>query len=331
MTTWSSAKGYRHTPTTNITVNLNSKNRLQGSYYYQGFLTTPDTLNTAEPTFPGMTVYGDQSSFRTTGSISLRSTVSTAIVNEARGGWQYSPVDFFGNITPAQYTNQDGFAISMPFGLTQAWPTGFGNNPEISKTPLYTWSDQFNWLRGSHSMQFGADYTHTNDSADNHNVVPFMSIAFQTNFDPAAAIFNTTNFPGATQGELNSAASLYALLTGRVSSITATGNLNNAGTEYIYNGALFRKQTQDDYSFYAQDTWRWKPTGDLHARCAVPVHAADEVGQRCVHDHQQLRFVRHLGLRHGADGRRRDGSVLQHVPAGRLQQPDAGHAGLRGV
>ncbi len=275
------SNSYNHTPTTNITVNLNSKNRLQGSYYYQSFRTTPDTLNTAEPTFPGMTVFGEQTSFRTTASLSLRSTVSTAIVNEVRGGWQYSPINFFGNITPAQYANMDGYAISMPFGLTQAWPTGFGNAPEISKTPNYTISDQFNWLKGAHSLQFGADYTLVTDSYDDRNVVPFMSIAFQTNFDPAAAIFNTTNFPGATQTELNSAAALYALLTGRVSSISATGHLNNEGTQYVYNGVDYAALKQDDYSFYAQDTWRWKPTVTftLGARYQFTLPMTSQVGR----------------------------------------------------
>ena len=79
----------------NITVNLSPKHRLQGSYYWQRFNNTPDTLNNADATFPGFPAFGDQASYRTTGSMSLRSTLSTAIVNEVRGGWQWSPVDFF--------------------------------------------------------------------------------------------------------------------------------------------------------------------------------------------------------------------------------------------
>ncbi len=73
-------------------------------------------------------------------------------------------------------------------------------------------------------------------------------------------MFKTANFPGASTGDLNNAKALYALLTGRVSSITGTGYLNTAGDDYVYNGALYRKETQDDYSFFAQDVWRWKPT-----------------------------------------------------------------------
>src|SRR6185503_7935123 len=59
------ATGLRHTPTTNITVNLTPKNRLQGSYYWQDFINTPDTLNSAEARFPGFPAFGNQSSYRT--------------------------------------------------------------------------------------------------------------------------------------------------------------------------------------------------------------------------------------------------------------------------
>ena len=41
----------------------------------------------------------------------------------------------------SQYANQDGFAISMPFGLTQAWPTGFGKRSDCRRrTGSRRWS-----------------------------------------------------------------------------------------------------------------------------------------------------------------------------------------------
>ena len=49
-------------------------------------------------------------------------------------------------------------------------------------------------------------------------MVPNVSLAV-INGDPAQAMFNTTNFPGASQAQLSQAQSLYALVTGRVSQI----------------------------------------------------------------------------------------------------------------
>ena len=61
-------------------------------------------------------------------------------------------------------------------------------------------------------------------------------------------------------GDRNNARALYALLTGRVSSIGGTGRLNEAGNEYIYNGPTLRRERRTTTRLYAQDVWRWKPT-----------------------------------------------------------------------
>lgn len=253
-------KGIRHSPTTNITVNLNSKNRIQGSYYWQRFNNTPDTLNNADATFPGFPAFGDQSSYRTTASMSLRSTLSASMVNEVRGGWQWSPVGFFVNSAPDMFANQGNYAVGLGFGLTNAHP-GNSNSPSERNTANWTVSDQFNWLKGSHSFQFGGDFTRIDDWNIGYNNVPTIGLGLaQSGLDPADSMFSTVNFPGTSGGERNSARALYALLTGRVTSVGATGRLNEAGTEYVYNGPLLRREIQDDYSFYAQDQWRWKPT-----------------------------------------------------------------------
>jgi hypothetical protein len=273
-------KTIRHTPTTNITVNLTPKNRLQGSYYWQRFNNTPDTLNGADPTFPGFPAFGDQSSYRTTASISLRSTLSTSIVNEVRTGWAWAPVGFFVNTGPEMFDNQGGYNLSLGFGLSGA-ASGNANGPEERNTPNVTVSESLNWLKGSHAFTFGADYTHLTNWLTDWNHVPSLTLGYQTNFDPAEGMFNTTNFPGSTSGDRNSAKALYALLTGRVSSIGGTGRLNEAGTEYVYNGPITGREWQDDYSFFAQDVWRWKPTVTITAgvryQYTLPMNPANSV------------------------------------------------------
>ena len=34
-------------------------------------------------------------------------------MNELRGGWQWSPNDFFSNITPDHFTDQDGYGLAF--------------------------------------------------------------------------------------------------------------------------------------------------------------------------------------------------------------------------
>ena len=270
----------RHSPTANVTVNLTPKNRLQGSYYWQRFLDNPDTLNNGDVQFPGFPSFGGTTSYRTTASISLRSTLSTAIVNEARGGWAWSPEDFFGNTSPADYNISDGFILTFPFGVSG--PAGAGtNNVTKRNTANYTASDQLNWLKGAHAFTFGADYTHLANWSSFYNNVPPLTVGFQSNFDPADSMFTTVNFPGSSSADRNSAKALYALLTGRVSSITGTARINEAGDEYVYNGPLTTRSKQDDYSFFAQDVWRWKPTVTITAgvryQYTLPLNPASSV------------------------------------------------------
>jgi hypothetical protein len=267
-------KNQNHAPTTNLTFNLTPKHRLQGSYYWQKFFLGPDTLNTAEPVFPGLTPYGIQDSFRTSASISLRSTLSTATVNEARVGWQYSPISFFMNIDESAFDWQGGFAFGGPngnntlnstgFGLTQPTPY-FASQPSQKNTPVYVVSDQLNYLKGAHSFTFGGDWTHVYDENIDRFVVPQITLGLDQTNDPANAMFSAENFPGSSSGDRNNARALYALLTGRVTSILSSANLNNAGDTYVYNGDLFRAETQEEYSVYAQDTWRVKPTVTITA------------------------------------------------------------------
>jgi hypothetical protein len=260
----------RHAPTTRVDINLSQKHRLSGSYYLQRFLDSPDTLNNADATFPGFPAQAGTFSYRTTGSSTLRSTLSSNIVNEVLVGWQSSPSDFFGNSKASYFTdpraNQDGYAITLGFGLTNAAP-GNANTPQARNTVNWNIDDNFNWLRGDHSLKFGFSFTRINNWLEDTRIVPAVTLGLSTatTLDPSLAMFNNTNFPTATATDLNNARALYGLLTGRVTTLPGTGQLNNAGTEYVFNGVSRDAETQDAYSLYATDSWRWKPNVTITA------------------------------------------------------------------
>ena len=87
-------------------------------------MTNPDILNNNDAPFPGFPIFGVSPSYRTVGSTSLRSTLSPTLVNELRGGWQWSPLEFSTNVTRGHVRRQQGgfgwnfgTATNM-FGLT---------------------------------------------------------------------------------------------------------------------------------------------------------------------------------------------------------------------
>src|SRR5262249_6545008 len=97
-----SSSNKRYYPTVRLDFNLTSKHRLENIYNYQYYLTTVDTLNNADPAFPGFPSLGSQLSNRFSESLTLRSTLTPTIVNEARFGFTGGTVLFFppGNFRP---------------------------------------------------------------------------------------------------------------------------------------------------------------------------------------------------------------------------------------
>jgi hypothetical protein len=267
--------GNQYAPTTRLDFNLGENHRLSGAYWWQRFTSTTDLLNNAERRFPGLSNYGTQNSYRTTGNTTLRSTLGPNLVNEVRGGWQWSPNDFFANVTADQFTEQEGYALTFPISTT---PTA-ENNPSPRNTTTWSIDNTLNWLRGAHSLSIGGGYAGVFNRQNSYNAVPNITLGFDTNTDPANGMFTTTNFPSATAAQLTDARNLYALLTGRVSAIPGTARLDSATDKYVYLGDLARKSSQSSFSAFVGDQWRATAaltiTGGLRWDAHLPFTPAD--------------------------------------------------------
>ncbi len=264
------SKGNQYAPTTRLDFNLSDRHRLSGTYWLQRFTSNPDLLNSKDPIFPGLANIATQNSYRTTGSSTLRSTFGANMVNELRGGFQWSPNEFYTNITAEQFEDQGGWGISFPAN------TGNGVTHTISPAPrnTTTWdvANTLNVLKGQHSLSLGGSYAGVLNRLNGYTVVPNVVLGFDTTLDPARNMFNATNFPSATAAQLTEARNVYALLTGRVTSVAGNARLNSAGDEYVYNGDLARLSRQDSFALFAQDAWRATPTLTVNAGLRWDVH-----------------------------------------------------------
>ena len=169
----SEGKGNQYAPTGRVDFNLSDKHRLSGSYMWQRFTSLPDLLNNADSTFPGLTNIGSQNSYRTTGSVGLRSTLSANVVNDVRGGWQWSPNEFFSNVTADQFADQDGYALTFANVNNAAFITGFSpvTNPAPRNTTTWSIENTLNWLKGSHSVSMGGGYAGVFNRGNSYNPV----------------------------------------------------------------------------------------------------------------------------------------------------------------
>ena len=275
-----STESIRRYPTSRIDYNFSDKHRFSNAFNYQYFTDFPDTLNNMDPTFPGFPISAGQKSERYSISNSLRSNLSSNLVNEGLVAWSGAPVTFFGELSPSNWSgssiaDQTGFRIVFPSttGLNpvSANPTG-GFNPQSRNASTLLIEDTLTWLRGRHSFTMGGSWTQYDLWLKNQQMVPNIQLGSNSatganlvSGDPALGMFNQGNFPGASAAQLNQAQALYALVTGRIVSIGANAALSETSSEYEYLGNSVQRARMREAGFFIQDSWRLRPDLTINA------------------------------------------------------------------
>jgi hypothetical protein len=255
----------RQSPTARFDFNLTKRHHLEGSWNFNDYVPDVDTTNSVDPQYPGFPAFGTQGSFRFQTSIALRSTLTPRIVNEARGGFLGGTVLFWPDVNVGMFKttgigNQDGYQISLS-PITNA---SRAYNPERRNAPNETFEDTLSWTKGAHNLSFGGTFTNVGLWIWDKNVVPTITFGVNTTYDPAYVMFNSANspknFPNASNTDLSNAQSVYALFTGRVTAIGGTGVLSEINNQYTYNGAQVQRGHMREFGFFAQDSWKVKPS-----------------------------------------------------------------------
>jgi hypothetical protein len=281
-----------HQPTVRIDYNLTDNHRLSGSSSILWAKRDPDYLNGVDARFPGAPNYRVFSSRRPIHAFSLRSTLSSNVVNEARFGiTAKGGASYFGKPNDpsigGSFGDQEGFAIDFDanIGLTNWTAT---NGPSWRSVPTYSIENSLTLLKGTHSYTLGGSYLISSGYESAQQIVPSLNLGFSTQFDPAAGLFTTANFASASSGQLADARDLYALLTGRVSSIGAQIALDPDTNQYVLLGPRTRAGRVDLYSLWAQDTWRMAPnvtvTGGVRWDVQLPFSPNNDIMSRVTMD-----------------------------------------------
>ncbi|HEY0876733.1 MAG TPA: carboxypeptidase regulatory-like domain-containing protein [Vicinamibacterales bacterium] len=258
---------FEHQPTLRIDYNLTDRHRLSGSTQVIWAKRDPDYLNSADARFPGAPVYRLFNSTRPLHTMSLRSTLSQNVVNELRGGIiALGGKSSFGDIStngPQNFADQGGYAIDLDanIGLTN-WHNQ--NSMSWRAAPTFSLDESLTWQKGTHSLNFGASFLHTSAWENAQQFVPGINLGFSTANDPAADLFNSRNFPGASAAQLADARDLYGLLTGRVTAVTGQAALDPETNTYQAFAPRRREGYINVYSLFAQDSWRVSPTLTLN-------------------------------------------------------------------
>jgi len=244
-------------PTVRMDWNVSDGHHVSGSLNYQRFLSTPDTLNGRDPVFPGFPVTATQTSQRIGFSSSLRSTLTRTMVNELRIGGSGAPVQFFKELTPdlwnGSVANQAGFALDIEAaGISNA---SSGATPQSRNASTFLAENTLNWLVDDHSLNIGGSFNQVDVWLRNQRLVPTVDFDVVTG-DPAEDLFTSRHFPGSSSTNRNDAADLYAVLTGRVGSISGEARLDEATNQYEFLGPSMQRGRLRDTAFWIQDQWR---------------------------------------------------------------------------
>jgi len=243
--------------------NLTKKHHLEEIWNYNVFIGTPDTLNNADNSFPGLLAgVGGQNSLRWSNSVALRSTLRSNLTNELRFGYgDGGTVLFRPEASAAGFSYLGGYATSFtvfsPGGNNTTSPFAT-NSASRNHTPAKVITDNVSYVRGNHTMSFGGDWAQYNFWTFSLNrFVPAVTFGLDST-DPAASMFVSANFPGAAAADLTNAGNLYSLLTGRVTSVAANAYVSEITGKYTYLGDFTDRNRQRTLGFYGQDSWRLK-------------------------------------------------------------------------
>ena len=181
--------------------------------------------------------------------------------------------------------------------------------------------DTLNWLKGKHSLTIGGSATRGDVWLKNQRLVPTVTLGIATG-DPADAMFNTANFPGASSTDLTNASNLYTVLTGRVSVHHAATRESARTARPTTSSARACRRAACGRSglFAAGLAGAWKPNLTVNAGAALRSAAAVLRAEQQLLDADHRRPVRH----HGPGGDLVVGSIVtgtrQPVQAGRARR-----------
>lgn len=168
------------------------------------------------------------------------------LTNELRGGFNFLRNDSINSRDPGPYLlNLPAFFFNNPVLNSR-------NNGRNSQT--YNIADNLSYLRGAHTMQFGAQFQIVRlETYNETGLLPAYTLAVGTGGNRG---LTTAQLPGASAADVTNANSLLAGLAGYISTATQTFNVTSPTSGYVGNAPNRKNYSYDNYAFYAQDAWR---------------------------------------------------------------------------
>ena len=227
-------------------------------------MTKDNYVNQNTPDFPGQawakTGAGNKDT-NYTAAFGFDWTVSPMMVNEFRGGFLYnSSVGAYNAPALQQNAPQLGWNytnVGYPYGSEQSGTIFYtGINTYY---PILNASDTVTWQHKAHTINFGFSWWREQD----HYYNPVLGYPV-TNFglaggDPAQSAFQLSTF-GGNAGAQTAAQQLYAILTGRIQSVSGSYSFSPSQNQYVPSiGRYNLDELERAWGVFFQDSFRVRP------------------------------------------------------------------------
>jgi hypothetical protein len=251
-------------PAARLDYNLSQKARM-----YLSWLMTEQQQPAVTPAdFPGPDfanqIAGNKSK-NFTGSYGFDYTFSPALINQFKAGFLYDATFYAYNAAPL-YAKQPTVAWNYP-GASGLMSGQQYNLPVSTYYPIFNISDSMTWQRGTHTIQYGVSWYREQDhywnppaGFNNYN----LGLAPG---DPALSAFtnggSNPTLPAASSANLAEAQQLYAVLTGRLASVTGSSSYDIKTKTYSTPGQLSEyplDEVSTAVGFFAEDSWKIRPS-----------------------------------------------------------------------
>ncbi len=277
--TQSSATTYYY-PAARVDYNLSQKARM-----YLAWLMTKQSqpANTAGD-FPGSgfanQIAGNQTK-NYTSSYGFDFIFTPQLINQFKAGFLYNAT-FYGYNAAPLYTTQPTVAWNYPGASGQMSGQQY-NEPVSTYYPIFNLSDSMTWQHSRHTIQYGVSWYREQDHYWNPPAgFNNYSLGLAAG-DPALNVFTNSGsnatLPNASSANLNEAQQLYAIITGRINSVSGESPYNIKTKQYNTPGQTGEyplDEVSSAFGLFAEDSWkvtqnltlnyglRWDFTGAQH-------------------------------------------------------------------
>jgi len=179
---------------------------------------------------------------------SWRWTARSNLQNELRAGANLSPVDFK---TDVDFGSGVVYTVPAIAQLTSPLVTF---QPQGRDTRTYQFSDNASLMAGNHALQFGGSLQRIRVNPYNFGG-RYRNVNF--GFTGAAPLSNV-QLPGISGADLTTANNLLSLLSGTITSLNQTFQVENQTSGFVGGIPNNRNWSLDNAAMFIQDNWRMK-------------------------------------------------------------------------